>query len=499
MPRPSKSALLLAPMLALVLVVPAAGQAPRGKPGSSPALEADARDAARPLPEATAPLALPELLANSRFHAPQLLEALARVRGAEGRLLTTEGAFDTLFSAEIDARPTGFFDGADAGVRLMQPLAANGGNIYAGYDIARGRFPSSQTSNNTALYGRVTVGTLFSLLRDRDIDERRFNRTLAAGEVELADNDRLLVAIGVQARAVAAWNNWVIAGQRVAVFKGLLQLALDRQAGFKRQVAEGLRPAILLTENEQNILRRQTLVVQAEQALQQAAVNLSLFWRDADGNPVVPTADRLPRALPQPLPVAEDVMAALENRPDLKVVDVRIGLARQRLALDRNNFLPRLDLKAEVNQYLGEAGLAGRAYTGTESKLGLNLTVPIQQRAARGRLNQTQADIEGFQQRRRFIEDQIRVEIGSLSVAARQARRLLGIAIDEQDRALAMASAERRRFQEGASDFFLVNIREEAAADAQVRRLDAAFRQIVAHADLAAATADLKALGLVGG
>jgi hypothetical protein len=37
-----------------------------------------------------------------------------------------------------------------------------------------------------------------------------------------------------------------------------------------------------------------------------------------------------------------------------------------------------------------------------------------------------------------------------------------------------------------------------AAADAQVRRLDAAFRQIVAHADLAAATADVKALGLDG-
>jgi outer membrane protein TolC len=481
-------------LLMLALAGPALAQAPRG---ASPALEADAREAAKPLPAAGEALGLAELLANSRYHAPQVLEALARVRGAEGRLLSTEGAFDTLFSANADMRPTGFYDGANLGARLTQPLASNGGNIYAGYDISRGSFPSYQSGTNTTQLGRVTVGTLFSLLRDRDIDERRFNRTLAAGDVELADNDRLLVAIGVQARAVAAWNNWVIAGQRVAVFKGLLQLALDRQAGFRRQVAEGLRPAILLTENEQNILRRQTLVVQAEQGLQQAAIALSLYWRDGDGNPVVPGPERLPRSLPQPLPVAEDVMAALENRPDLKVVDVRIGQARQRLALDRNNFLPKLDLKAEVNQYVGDPGLAGRPYTGTESKLGLTLTVPIQQRSARGRLSQTQADIEGFKQRRRFIEDQIRIEIGSLSVAARQARRLLGIAIDEQDRALAMATAERRRFQEGASDFFLVNIREEAAADAQVRRLDAAFRQIVAHTDLAAATADLKALGLV--
>jgi outer membrane protein TolC len=497
MPVPNKAALL-------TLVLLCAGAARAQEPGtqvpsSRRALEADARTAAAPLPAATSPLALADVLAASRFHAPQVLEALARVRGAEGRLLTTEGAFDTLFNANVDTRPTGFFSGSEAGVRLMQPLATNGGNLYGGYDVSRGSFPSSQSSNSTARYGRLTVGTLFSLLRDRDIDERRFNRALASGDVVLADNDRLLVAIGVQARAIAAWNNWVIAGNRVAVFKGLLSLALDRQAGFKRQVSEGLRPAILLTENEQNILRRQTLVVQAEQALEQAAVALSLFWRDKDGNPQVPTPDRLPQRLPSPLPVAEDVMAALENRPDLRVVDVRIAQARQRLLLDRNNFLPRLDLKAEVNQYIGDEGVGGRAYTGTESKLGVTLTVPIQQRTARGRLAQTQADIDGFQQRRRFIEDQIRVEIGGLSIAARQARRLLGIAIDEQDRALAMASAERRRFQEGASDFFLVNLREEAAADAQVRRLDASFRQIVAHADLAAATADLAALGLGGG
>ncbi len=494
--RRSNKRLLLAGLALWVLPAMAAAQAT--PPRASRALEADARAAAQPLAEAGQTLALEEVLAASRFHAPQVLEALARVRGAEGRLLTTEGAFDTLFNASADTRPTGFYSGSDVGVRLMQPLATNGGNVYAGYDLSRGSFPTYQANNYTARYGRLTVGTLFSLLRDRDIDERRFNRALASGDVVLADNDRLLVAIGVQARAITAWNNWVIAGQRVAVYKGLLQLALDRQAGFKRQVTEGLRPAILLTENEQNILRRQTLVVQSEQALEQAAVALSLFWRDADGNPVVATPDRLPRRLPTPLPVAEDVMAAMENRPDLKVVDVRIAQARQRLLLDRNNFLPKLDLKAEVNQYVGDAGVGGRAYTGTESKLGVTLTVPIQQRTARGRLGQTQADIEGFQQRRRFIEDQIRVEIGGLSIAARQSRRLLGIAIDEQDRALAMASAERRRFQEGASDFFLVNLREEAAADAQVRRLDASFRQIVAHADLAAATADLKALGLTG-
>ena len=210
MRRPSKLSLPGMLLLALLPAMAAAQQAQTRR-----ALEADARAAARPLPAATSPLGLDEVLAASRFHAPQVLEALARVRGAEARVTTTEGAFDTLFNANVEARPTGFYDGAETGFRITQPFANNGGNFYGGYDVSRGSFSSSQSSNNTAQAGRITVGTMFALLRDREIDERRFNRAIASGDVVLADNDRLLVAIGVQARAIAAYNNWVIAGQRV--------------------------------------------------------------------------------------------------------------------------------------------------------------------------------------------------------------------------------------------------------------------------------------------
>jgi hypothetical protein len=146
-------------LLALLPAMAAAQQAQTRR-----ALEADARAAARPLPAATSPLGLDEVLAASRFHAPQVLEALARVRGAEARVTTTEGAFDTLFNANVEARPTGFYDGAETGFRITQPFANNGGNFYGGYDVSRGSFSSSQSSNNTAQAGRITVGTMFALL-----------------------------------------------------------------------------------------------------------------------------------------------------------------------------------------------------------------------------------------------------------------------------------------------------------------------------------------------
>lgn len=444
-------------------------------------------------------LTLAEVLASSRFHAPQVLEALARVRGAEGRVLSAEGAFDTVFSADAGSRVSGFYNGQQADAMVMQPLSDNGGYAYGGYRISSGRFPIYEDEYFTNQAGEVRAGAVFALMRDRSIDARRFARSFAEADVAIAEADRLMIAIGVQRQALAAYNGWVAAGRRLEVYRALLALAEARQAGFKRQIEEGARPRILLTENEQNILRRQTLVVQSEQQLAQAAVALSLFLRDEAGAPLIVGQSRLPDGLPPMLTTqlaTLDPAAIAAARPDVQMLDVRIRQSSTKLALDRNNFLPKFDFKVEASRDIGAVGRGGPSRVGTEGKVGFTFTMPLQQRAARGGLAQTNADIEATRQRRRLLEDRINAEVGQLVVAVETSARLRRLAEDEQDRALTMAAAERRRFAAGASDFFLVNVREETAADAQVRALDAAIRQVSANAELAAVTADLDALGL---
>ncbi len=441
-------------------------------------------------------LTLAEVLASSRFHAPQVLEALARQRGAEGRLLSAEAAFDTVFSASAETRLSGFYDGRDVEAKVTKPLGNLGGYAYGSYRVSGGRFPIYEDERYTNQLGEIKAGAVLALMRDRLIDDRRFGRVQAEADVAIADADRMMVAIGVQTRAIQTYNNWIVAGLRLRIYQDLLKLAQARQAGFRRQIAEGARPSILLTENEQNILRRQSLVVQSEQALAVAATALSLYLRDADGRPLVPDAARLPEALPAPLPRPAQPGDLALARPDLRTLDIRMKQARARVALDRNAFLPKLDLKVEASRDLGNIGAGGPSRSGTESKVGLTFTLPLQQSAARGRIAQTNAEIDAVKQRRRFLEDQITADISAIDIAVTNSARLAVLARDEAERAGTMAAAERRRFSLGASDFFLVNVREEASADAEVRRLDAAFRQIVAHADLAAATADLDSLGL---
>lgn len=485
MRRPNK---LLVSLLALVAATPAAAQmiAPLPPAAAGPVTP----------PPASGPLTLDAVLDASRQFQPQILEALARVRVAEGKRLSVEGAFDTLFSAGADARLSGYYDGRYLESKVTQPLQSNGGNIYGGYRVSGGRFPIYEDEKFTNELGEVKVGAVFALLRDRLIDERRFNRTLASGELELADVERLMIAIGVQTRAIEAYNNWVVAGLRLRVYRELLSIAEERQRGFERAVAAGLRPRIILTENEQNLLRRRSFVAQSEQALATAANSLSLFWRDRDGRPMLPDVARLPETLPAPLPLPVDPRSGALRRPDLRTIELRMDLARQRLALDRNQLLPRLDVAVEVSRDLGGLGVGGVSREGTESKVGLTFRVPLQNRAARGRLMQTEAEIDAFRRRGQLISEQIVAQVDAIGIAIQAATKIADLARSEAERARDMAAAERRRFEMGAADFFVVNLREEAAADAEIRRIDAAFRQVVAHAELVAATADVATLRL---
>lgn len=460
----------------------------------APAVQAQAVAAATARAEvAEATLTLTEVLRSSARHAPQILEAMARERQADGRTLGAQGLFDLVFEADAQARPLGYYDGALADLRASRPLTGNGGNVYAGYRLSSGAFAGYDGKSVTNQLGEMRVGVLFSLLRDSLTDERRTRLALAESDRTLAGLEREMIAIGVQRRALDAWQQWVMAGQRVAIFRNLLGLASERQRSIERQVELGARPAVLAVENRQNILRRESLLVRAEQDLAVTARSLSLFLRDDLGRPVVPVAARLPASLDLPEAPVTDDAAALAGRPDLKALVVRLEQAGARAALAENDLRPRLDLRVEASK---DVGAGSYVRTPAEAMVGLRFALPLQQRQAQGRMAEAQAETEALTLRYKLLGEQVAVEIGNLRTQVAGAGRLAGLATDEAALAERMATAERRRFALGASDFLLVNLREEAAADARLRELDAHYRQSAARADLQAALADTRRLGL---
>ncbi len=444
-----------------------------------------------------APLTLDEVLRSSARSAPQIVEALARIRQADGRALSAEGAFDTVFDVDARSRVAGYYDGTVVEARTTRPFAGNGGYVYGGYRASRGSFPVYEDQAYTNRLGEAKVGALFALLRDRVIDERRTRRTIAGTEIDVARFEAEMVAIGVQRRAVDAYQAWVAAGLRLRAYRDLLTLAERRRSAIGRLVTLGARPEILLVENDQNLVRRRALAVRAEQDVAGAANALSLYLRDAAGAPLTVSNERMPAdagglaALP-----AAATRAGPVERPDYRAVLARIEQATSRLLLAENDLSPRLDLRGEVGKDVGPVGLGGPNRTPLEAAVGVRFSVPLQNRVAKGRVAEARAEIDALGQRSRFLRDQITVEIQGIVIAVGAAERLAALAEDERRLAERLAAAERRRFELGSADFFLVNQREETATDAQVRLVDAQARIASARAELAAATADRAVLRL---
>lgn len=443
-----------------------------------------------------APLTLNEVLASSAQQAPQIVEAMARVRQAEGRELSAQGAFDTVFDVDAQSRVLGFYSGTYLESKASRPLTSNGGSIYGGYRVSSGTFPIYEDKAYTDRLGELKIGGLFALLRDRAIDDRRGRIAMAARDIDAARLEREMVAIGVQARAAASYQNWVAAGLRLKAYQALLDLAEQRRAGIARQVQLGARPMILLTEADTNIVRRRTLVVRSQQEYDSAANALSFFYRDDNGERLIAGPERLPASLPGFRPTRPGQAI---DRPDIQTLSARLTQSELKLALAENELKPRLDVRGELAYDIGAKGRGGNSRNGEEAIVGIRLTVPLQRRAAKGKIAEANAEIDGLRTRQQLVREQIAVEVKGIAIALDGAAKTARLAADEAALADDLAAAERRRFDLGASDFFLLNMREEAATDAGVRLLDAQARAALAGIDLAGATADRAALGLPEG
>jgi len=145
---------------------------------------------------------------------------------------------------------------------------------------------------------------------------------------------------------------------------------------------------------------------------------------------------------------------------------------------------------------LGSVAEGGPSRDSTDAIVALRFTVPLQQRSARGRLAAAQAEMQASLYEQQLLEDRIELEVRNILLElafARQLQQLAEVGVTQSD---IMRRSEQRRFESGASDFFLVNVREETAASARVTLLEAELETRIARTNYDAAIVDLDRLGI---
>jgi len=441
----------------------------------------------------TGPLALEEVLGSVEAHYP-LLAAVQREREiAGGRLLSAFGAFDTNVRVSSLNQPEGTFENYRSFATFEQAFAHSGITVFGGYRTGFGQFPIYYGDRKTADGGEFRGGVNVPLLQNREIDRRRAGLAVAEIDRKLVEPNVERSRLDFYRAASRSYWAWVASGKRVALAKSLLELASDRDEQIAARVKGGTASQIERVDNQQNIALRGTVVTQTEQVFRQASVELSLFLRDALGEPVLPKADRLP-TFPElrALDVSQFDFAlsvAMESRPELK----RQVLQYERLSVERrladNQTLPALNAFLAGSQDIGFS----KDNSGPDRldrrvlETGLELIVPIQRREARGRMIAIQGQMVQLMDQMKYMREMIRAEVQATWAGLEGAYATWEQANARVELAKRVAEGERELQRLGQSDILRVTLRESAAFDAELAELTAKFEYFRTLAEYRAA------------
>lgn len=431
---------------------------------------------------------------NSVYQSYPLLEAALYSRDvASGERLETLGEFDRKLKAGTENGPMGYYKTYRQHIGVIQPLY-QGGEVFAGYRVGRGSFQPWYLERQTNEGGEFKAGFSVPLSRNRDIDARRAALWRSTFGVQAVEPDIQAQLISFVQEGTYAYWDWVAAGAKLVIADRILKLAEERTDRIRSQVENGFLDPPELTDNLRLVAERSGRRAFAERKLQQTAVKLSLYLRDANGAPMIPGPELLP-----PFPeleavdaerVAFDAQLALEQRPEIEA----INLLQRQLDIDhseaQNDTLPSVDLIMAASQDVGYPTSPKNDKGPFELDALLLMEVPLERRKARGKMQSVSGKISQLSAKRKLTEEKIVAEVefayAGLIGAYKQAQQ----AEQAVDYAEDLARRERRNFEEGLSDLLKVTLREQYAVESAEKAVDAKLLYFQEQADYRAALAE---------
>ncbi len=434
-------------------------------------------------------LTLEGSLDNVERNLPAFLSAETDVQSAAGEERAALGSFDPNLRARGVSIPVGGYPQTRADVGVDLPTALWGSTFSAGYRLGIGDIQSYYQERATFSDGEFRAGVAVPLVRNGPIDRRRASLTRATLSKEAAAEALEATRIDVRRLTRLRFAEWLAAHQRRDVAKHLLTLAEQRTVQLERRATAGDVAKIDILDNQRAVAQRRALLAQGDRGVVGTAYELGLFLRDTQGRPQRLDTDTPERpALPQP--GAPDFTGALSTRPDLKRLSAILKQQEVELRFSRNQVLPAVDFGLNVTQDVGVSTPSAPSKLGpTELELTLSIDLPLFLRQPLGRLTQAQAANEKARLALQAATERAEVEMRDALVALTTSLTRVETTDEEVQLSERLEAAEKRRFDLGDSNLFLVNLREQGTAEAQLRRIEAELDARRADAQLRASLA----------
>jgi outer membrane protein TolC len=447
-------------------------------------------------------LRLQTVLSTTVDYYPEIRSVLQESAIAQAEQLQAQGGFDTKLKASSENTPVGFYETYRSKFGIEQPTF-NGGSLFAGYRFGRGDIEPWYLERNTNELGELKLGANWALLRGRQIDARRvaiWQADLKRSAVDPVIQQQLLFSL--RDAEIAYWN-WVAAGQVFKLNEKLLEVAKNRVNGIDERIKAGDLPEITRTDNDRSILSREVKLIKARAKLEQAAVKLSLYNRDANGLPLIPAVTEIPEledsktALPLE-DISGLIASAITCRPELNLICLDIKKISLDISKARNDLLPQLNAQVAVSQDFGDPTSASAVASSSTQTLFVNfdekdefqvdaslfLSQSLQRRKPTGKIRALSSKLQQLQIKQKFLEEKIEAEVRQNYQLTAAASQQAQVAAESLELARRLSSASRERLEDGDVDLFEIILREQQELDSAGELIGSRFNFFANRANL---------------
>lgn len=414
---------------------------------------------------------------------PTVLAALENVRAAEESVKGARGSFDAKIVSDYKRQTKhSFANGKDdyqttlSRTQLEKGLRFANSKVYVGTEQISNPSgflaPIYNTGNPTGQTGNYTiVGAKVSLWKNLLIDPDRANLTNAKLDAKIARAEKTLTILDIGRMGQLAYWEWVTATKVKNVYEELLKNGETRNEYLDTRSKKGDIAQIIVTENEQYVASRKGSLQAAKERLLRAEYDLSLFYRNENGEPVVPSAEELYEDYPGKLAVflenldlSSDIDGLMQKRPDLVNLALTVEKSKVDLELAKQDLKPQIDVTTEYfKRTVDHRPTMPLDYLMVMA----SVSIPIERNLGNGNIGAARARQMVAERQMTYGRQVYKNGIQALRQALILQLEQVTQSEIEYRKAKELVISEAYKFKSGGGNLFLVNLREEAQASAE--------------------------------
>lgn len=410
-------------------------------------------------------------VANSVLNNFSLIqEAELKAKSAHGEVTSAEGAFDHKLVFKSRNRIEDKYDNQYFETTLQRQTAFGGTTLVAGHRQGLGNFPAYDGKYETSGAGEIFAGLSFPVLRNLKTDEFRTNLRVKQIEKKQAELESHFKKMIYLHKALTLYYKWILETQKLKINKNILELAKKRHDMIERKFKAGDIERIKVTDNQRAIDKRTGDVVKNEIELNKIRAELAVFLRDEQGNAITIPIESSPDIVLQKDEVTLQ-SADISLNPQMKILEFeREKLKQQSIFFDQSK-LPGLNL-----ELLGAKELSENVpYDPDRLQVAVKFDFPLENRKAEGKNVSYSYKVLAIEKNMQFLELELTQQLSFFIKASADSKMRWEILSKEFEGTKKLAEAEKNRWIQGASDLFVVNLREQDVADVEVRRWTALY------------------------